>query len=304
MRRWLIFCAVLATSSCDPLVGPDYSGEPLLSFYGQIRNIAWGEEPLSGAPLRLSLFWSPTGKTDAPLSELIEDRSVTVGVSFPSTFEIHVFQPPETNWLHTSTKATYGVAAILVYEDPTQVGRYVHGQSRLVGGASNWTILYAPQRLSADQSPTNSRISGGMHLVKAPQPCDDEVYDFDLGSDTICGVTLGVACNDQAPCAPGGVCLTELSGTILPGGYCGVRYDLTAKCQPEIGSLEWSAEHNDLFWVKPCNDTTDCRHTEGYVCDNILMACTVHPPVYLDLEKDFVAPQFCVEFFIDDFVEE
>jgi len=186
----------LSAGCGDPLVGVDYSGTPLLSFEGQIRTI--DDLPASSAPLRLSVFYSPQGRTDAPAAALVEDRTVSVAVGFPSTFRVNVFQPPPASWLVEGSG--FAIASILVYEDTDRAGHFVPGRSRVLGGSLDRAVLYAPAPLPAKQSPTDAPLSAGMALVVLPQPCG-ATLDYTEGSED-CGVPLGAACKQDSDCMP------------------------------------------------------------------------------------------------------
>src|SRR5262245_48048293 len=116
MRRAMVVLG-LALSACgDPLVSGDYRGEPIFKLEGQIATIAVLPSELRDADFSISLFWSPLRDPTAPDPVLIEQRSVTTTVRFPSTFELRVFQPPAEEHFASSDSA-WVAGLLLVYVD-------------------------------------------------------------------------------------------------------------------------------------------------------------------------------------------
>ena len=70
----------------------EYRGEPLFTLEAQIQSF---EDLRPGDnEIRLSLFWSPSGKTTVGVDQLIEQESLSVRVNFPNLSTIHIFHPP------------------------------------------------------------------------------------------------------------------------------------------------------------------------------------------------------------------
>ncbi len=100
-------------------------------------------------------------------------------------------------------------------------------------------------------------------------------------------VRLGAACNSNADCdveaGAGGICLT---GDQFPRGYCtapgcsngGSPGDDQDSCTSAGGSC-WvlSAVGIQLHCIKSCAQTSECRGTDGYTCDDD-STCWYYPP--------------------------
>jgi len=95
--------------------------------------------------------------------------------------------------------------------------------------------------------------------------CYQTDYGVDLclhGADEVADAPVGAACEGDAECAPDGVCLLELDGWELWGGYCAIDaqwYDC-----PE-GSTDFEFD-DGWYCVKTCADPSECREDDGYTC--------------------------------------
>ncbi len=246
--------------ACDPLVGEGYRGEPLFSFRGRVESY---EGTLPGGELRVSLFWSPTGRSQVPVEALREQASASVSVSFPSTFEIRVFYPPATADL-VPGEHPWGLALILVYQDRDGDGCFTPGASpsELVGGAADRVLLYAPAPLPAERSPTGAALERGFSLAAVPLDCDGDHQGWHGTED--CGVALGTPCAADADCGPdgaGGACLTRLGGYEIQGGMCAMQL-VEGGCQPRGGT---GVSIGEVVWIRPCASAPQCPRM-GYSC--------------------------------------
>ena len=113
LSRAVLLPLILAACG-DPLVDADYRGQPLFAFKGQA--FSFNDVRVTDAPIRVSLFWSPGGRTDAPPGGLVEQTPASGAVSFPAAFTVRIFQPPAAELL-VGDPGAYGVAAVLVYQD-------------------------------------------------------------------------------------------------------------------------------------------------------------------------------------------
>lgn len=291
-------------------MGADYRGEPLFSVPGQV--LQFDSTALSGAPIRVSLFWSPAGETDAATQGLLEQTSVSVAVSFPAAFALHVFEPPEPRF---RTSDGLGFATIRVYQDTNRDGRYSEGE--LVGGAEERAVVWSAAPVAAGESPTREALSAGFQLVRLPAPC---------GSST-CALPLDAACTVDEDCG-GGVCLHDPSGgscvfpssgvSCVPTGAvalyvdalddvvfakaCTAAGDCRASCRPELGAC-WAGDcqctEDALFCDcepeptplgKACANDSDC---DVGVCDGSLGVCLPELPVQLVIDPNFAVAPLC-----------
>ncbi|MBI2566148.1 MAG: hypothetical protein HYV63_03820 [Candidatus Schekmanbacteria bacterium] len=295
----------LALGSCgDALVEHGYRGEPLFTFVGQIRS--FGEIQVGDWPIRASLFWSRTGRSDEAMDALIEQRSVTVGVTFPSAFTVNVFEPPPPE-LGADALSPYAVGLVLAYQDVDGNDAYTPGQDpeELLGGATESAVLWVPQELAADESPTGRDLAAGFSIVHLPLPCGAfEPASGDAEDD--CGVALGSACQSDADCGDAGVCLSAPDWSTFRNGYC-VLPETVGGCAPLHGSLiglfgldSFGFEIGSWYWFRVCTDDAECRLSESYGCDYVLSACWPRDPVWLDITRDFSVWPLCVEIITEE----
>ena len=246
LGTWMTFAAMALVACSSPLVDSTYRGEPLFTFTGQVLQVA-GFAP-TGAPVRVSLFWSPSGNTTLGAADLIEQRAVSVDIAFPATFAIRVFEPPEARHL---TDNGIGVGLVLVYEDGNNNERLDAGE--LLGGASDRSVIFTRRAIADVASPTQRALSPGFQLVRMAASC----------GAASCSYPLGAACSGDADCG-GGTCLAD---DLLPGGYCVLLAD-AAPCVPSESALilDFASDGSSVF-LAGCQRDGDCRVAEGYVCD-------------------------------------
>jgi hypothetical protein len=263
-QRWAFLPALLGLGlACgDPLVSDGYRGEPLFRFRGRVESYEslGTETPI----LRVSLFWSPRGLTQVPARELREQPSTSVSVSFPATFEVRVFQPPEAEDLVEVApgEPRWGLALVLVYRDLDGDGRFTpdHVPSELMGGAADRALVYAPEALAGERSPTGQPLPRGFTLVSLPIDCSNNLPTQRGTQD--CGVRLGAACRVHEDCGPGGgKCLQRLGPYTIPGGLCALAYEPQG-CRPLGGTALGVGE---VAWLRPCASSLDCPNL-GFGC--------------------------------------
>jgi len=279
------------------LVGHDYQGDPLFSI--QARLYSYQDLRFLDSDIRVSLFWSPSGKTDVPLEELIEQVSVSTSIRLPNVTTVHIYHPPLDHYLRREDPR-YGVALILVYTDRDGNGRLTPSAnpSELLGGGEDTVLLYAPYLLEATQSPTDQILFPGFYLAHLPQSCGFHVSEEQIDSLEDCEVSLGAACNGNASCGGSGKCLKEMNWTPFPGKYCVQPYSETG-CRPSDGVklivYEGPRTGVNTYWFKGCRSDGECRQQEGYECDMLQHTCLPIERVWLILKKDFSMQRFCVD---------
>jgi hypothetical protein len=280
-RSGVVLLAAGLAACGDPLTGTDYEGKPLLSFEGEVRNFKMG----APSALRVGLFWSPEGRTDAPPDKLIEDPTVSVAVTFPSTFRIDVFREPEDAWMVAG--GNYGVASILVYDRPLG-GRFDPGRSTVRGGALDHGVIYAAKALDAASSPTHKPVLAGMYVLKLPQPCSKPKP---IGG-SVCGVPIGAPCESDSTCGLGGACIHEIDDVAYPGGYCMLPWTGEG-CETGESGWVYSYRTDSWYYAKLCTDDDDCRTDEGYACDIISQACLPDVPLQIGISSDYTPMPLC-----------
>lgn len=253
---------LLFVASCgDALVDNQFRGIPLFSFDGQLS--AYLADYAGDHEIRVSLFWSPSGKSRVEASKLVEQTSASVSVKFPSTFRINIFYPPDKKYL-VDADPPYGLALLLVYRDNDDNGKYDQepGLDELIGGAKSKVIMYAPDTIQADQSPTGLPLQKGFSLIPIPLNCDGSFSP--VTGDEDCGPELGSDCIDDSDCSPGGTCLKKIGTSLVVGGYCTLTQEPSG-CAPRGGGRIQLGQVNML---QPCTNQIQCPR-DGYSCRNL-----------------------------------
>jgi len=290
----VILCVVLTCGCNGSLVGDDYRGEPLFTIQAQIASTP--DVRIRDANLRVSLFWSPSGKTDVQPEELIEQESTSVALQFPNITKIHIYHTPLDSYIRWEDPR-YGVALILVYDDRDGNGRLTPSANprELLGGAFATVVLYAPYPLEPAQSPTDKYLPPGFYVTHIPLPCGNtpEVEER-IESTKGCGVPLGAVCENDAECGTLGECLHDVDYIFFPGGYCVQPYSETG-CRPKDGVLHGfsDGDGHKLYWYKGCRSDRECRLEGGYECSHLLDACLPELPVWMFISQSFYMKTFC-----------
>jgi len=261
--RTLLGMALLALGACGDALTPEgYRGEELFSVKGQVvqfQNLQPGS-----AALRIGVFWVPDGRVEAvDLDMLVEQRSASVEVAFPATFDVRIFQPPSPEMLVASGE--YGIGLLLVYEDRDGNGRFTPGltPSELVGGSDDTAVIYAPRALDAARSPTWRALEPGFQRSNVGLLCFGPI-------DQTCDLPYGAACTDDFDCGFGeGICVTRAAGYTFDGGYC--TAPLGGVC--DAPSLPRLATESSGLLLAACASDADCRVEEGYACDTASGGC-------------------------------
>lgn len=283
----------VAAGGCgDGLAGADFRGDALFTFSGQVASV----EQLGAGErdARVSVFWA---QDISSTTVGLEQASTAVEVSFPSTFQVHIFHPPEAE--HFITGEPYAIGRLLMYDDVDHSSAWSTGDE-LLGGAENKVLLYASEDVPGGASPTGGPIPQGYALATVPMQCAPTGFedgDWSTGED--CGANLGLPCSDDSVCGTA-ECLTSLGLSTFEGGYCALSEQAAGACWPD-GALIELAEYETVFgawFFKNCASDSDCRVDEGYACDPLMRACFPVEPTYLNVGESWFMFPLC---FDDDF---
>jgi hypothetical protein len=165
-KIWVV--ALLALVGCgDPLVTGDYLGEPLMNIEGNllIRSVARTPETLN-----ISLFWMNRAFfSDAGDPwRLSEQPVVSRGLAL-TRYQIQLYQPPPEAALRLMPNGQRaGMALLMLYNDTDGDGAWDQDDELLVGGASQYILLYAPEGLDAEV--LGRAIEPGYQLMRLDDP--------------------------------------------------------------------------------------------------------------------------------------
>ncbi|MFO0728920.1 MAG: hypothetical protein U1E65_34390 [Myxococcota bacterium] len=167
MSSWGVMSSLglLGLLACgDPITGADYRGEPILRLTGRIESVGRGVAVPEGKEALVSMFWKTNLSTVT--ASLVAQDSVSTAITFPSTFEIRVFDPPTTADL-VASDGRFGVGLLLVYVDLD--GDHHYGPSEpVIGGNLQKALVWADQVIAATESPFATALPEGFSLVKQP----------------------------------------------------------------------------------------------------------------------------------------
>jgi hypothetical protein len=295
VRLGASLCVSLFAGCGDPLVGIDYHGEPLFEIEGLVKD--YQSSTVERRQIRASLFWSLTGETTTQVADLIEQPFVSTEISFLVVFKINIFHPPPKV---VTTGRMFATGMILVFDDADGDG--VLDQDEIHGGADLNAVLYAPEEVPAEYSPTRQPLPKGYSIVTLPLACwsSTSPVESNVGAEE-CGVSLGAGCATDADCGKEGLCLLEQEyfSESFPNGYCVMGY-VEGGCKPRGGILEPPIEvgPNEFlppdYWLQSCKKHEDCRVGEGYRCDFAIGACWPEYPAEIVIIPQFEVAPLCL----------
>ncbi len=246
------------------LVDSEFQGDAVFHVDQFVLSYTNGTEADDFEHPTYAMFWMPGGihGTSCDLHE--QPNSSRPFTQAKDGFNL--FSLPDDDLLAKSPGgAAYGFARIIPYDDLNQNGK-LDGNERLIGDTVH-AIIYAPERLSAKQSPVGLALSKGFHVSTGlPIPCDAP----QRGQDD-CDVNLGAACFGSSVCGDDGECMHPDLG--WANGYC-VLPATVGGCSPQGAALYLDNGPNKArFWIAGCTKNADCRTDEGYFCDQLIGGC-------------------------------
>ncbi|MCA9561548.1 MAG: hypothetical protein KC583_23540, partial [Myxococcales bacterium] len=193
--RGLLPCVCGLMLGCgDALPPASYQGD---AVYAHPLVVVTGVPPVQGG-LRLALFWMAEGVDGAP-SDVIEQietgRPAHVG-----TGPLRVFDRPDAAlWARlTADGRGYAIGRFALYVDTNGNGRR-DADEALVGDSTH-ALVYAPEALTADASPSGRALSAGFHKTELPFACAPSPAP----SSADCDIALGAACLREEVCGAQG----------------------------------------------------------------------------------------------------
>jgi len=250
-------------SSGDAIVPTAFEGVPVYRY----DNMAIiGElDPEARQPV-YALFWHVDGYESDAWDDGIEQPATRLPLEVFTFTTFNLFEHPADHMLaETHGQGRYGLGVIQAYDDANANGRYDDEIDRWLGFAHQG-LLYVPEALDADASPTGLPLARGYHRVDYPISCVPVIE----GDDDACEVPLGAACWGDEDCGEG-LCLGQ--GFFVDEGHCALA---DSACSPEGGAL--SIDFVDpigltLTWLQGCRSHVDCGVADGRYCDVSLGAC-------------------------------
>jgi hypothetical protein len=196
--RHLALGLVACVAACgDPLADGSWRGNPLFTLDGWVHLAVSPEEYASldwlrEGELRTAIFWAPTRGSSYSLATAVEQDVSTVG-SFPARFTVTIHEPPPDTLLRlTDDGAPYAVGLVVAYRDLDGDGRWNRDAERLVGGAENRFVLYAPDGM---RDRVFGTLEAGFHRIAPVEACGPEggtiTYQPDATTDLVLSVGRG-----------------------------------------------------------------------------------------------------------------
>jgi hypothetical protein len=164
--RKILWLAVALAACGDPLVTGEYRGEPLVELQGNllIRSVARTPETLN-----VALFWMNRDFYKEPW-QLAEQPVVSRGLAL-SRYQLQLYQPPPAVALQEMPNGQRaGVALLMLYNDSDRDNLWSEERELLVGGSSQYVLLYAPEALEADA--VGVALPAGYHLMRLGDPAE------------------------------------------------------------------------------------------------------------------------------------
>jgi hypothetical protein len=217
----------------DPLVSADYRGEPIFRLTGVIESVGPGAVALGdGEQALVSMFWNTDLSRQPPA--LVAQDSVSSAITFPSTFEIRVFDPPAEVHL-VAADPRFGVGLMLVFVDADADHLYDAGE-RMIGGNLNKAVVWAHEAVPAEDSPFGAELPEGFSLIDQPFSNCVRPPPFRGGPPPFDGRSHVSLCTTDASCPTGLICDSMFEVCVPKDNFkltIGNDFDLSrAQCPP------------------------------------------------------------------------
>ena len=162
----------------DPLVGPDYAGEPLLDISGELIVENVGELQGAEGQLRLAIFWASIPERTFVGNEGITDfadQSVVIS-DFPTFYTARLYAPPDNEVLIDVEGLRLSMGSLVIYLDADRDGRYDPGDDTPIGAGRSHLIVWLEE---ASETPLGF-FPRGYHRVKVPRSMGEPICGDDL----------------------------------------------------------------------------------------------------------------------------
>ncbi len=282
-----------AVLSCgDALVDERYAGAPRFMVEGLVTG---GSEYVNeNEPgVTLAVFWSPQGPKDSAAETLVEQPGSAYRAEYYREFEMPIFDEPGPEHLtRTPSGERYGIARLGAYRDENGNGRRDTTEPFL-GSTHRRALLRAFTALTAEESPTQSPVPEGWHVVTTPLACGGPFPPEDTPvADGECGVPLGSPCKNDADCG-GGECVHTFAEP-WPGGACLIPEPPPDGCRQRGSVLLRYPGDSKAYWIPGCSESADCGRPHPYQCDLQIRGCMPSASVSLELTDKAPLPSFCL----------
>ena len=283
-------CLAMGGLACgDTLVDSAYSGAPRFTLQGVVGGTS-DALPDSESLVTTAMFWSPQGPMARNYDELVEQPGTASAGQASRPYVMNLFDEPGSQHLYTAPSgARYALGRVVAYIDTNRNGR-LDPSEQILGASQGFAVLYAPQALAAEDSPTGRALAAGWQSFMLPLPCPGAPGPGPAPvPDGDCGVPLGDPCDTDADCN-GGVCLPELL-IPLPQRMCAIPEPPPNGCRQRGSVLIRRGPGRDV-WIQGCASSSDCTRGYPYQCDARLLACFPSAEVHVNLNETSLRP-FC-----------
>ena len=206
-RRLAPVCLAAGALACgDTLVDSSYSGTPLFTLQGVVA----GPSEVISDPETLvttAMFWSPQGVMARGYDELVEQRGTASAAPIPRPYVMNLFDVPGSQHLYTAPSgARYAIGRVVAYVDTNRNGWRAPSEP-IARASQGYAVLYAPQALRAEDSPTGRPLAAGWQsflLRSVPRRCSGRSSRASGGRGLRCAhrSPLQLGCGLRRGCLP------------------------------------------------------------------------------------------------------
>lgn len=157
--RPALLASLLPLGACDPLTGPDYPGEPMLTLSGEVSSALEAGEAPDG--IRVAIVWV-AGEASGGKFPVAD--SAEVSGEFPASFTLNVYHPPEEPSLLTlDAGGRVGIGFIVALPEDAALGDAIELE-QMLGVSNRHVVIYAP---TADDAVAAREISATLQTLEA-----------------------------------------------------------------------------------------------------------------------------------------
>lgn len=235
----------------ETLAPDDYAGEPLavLELFDR-EGLLLGDEQIA-----IGLHWLVDRELPVEIERLVPHPDRARGPIDAPLFNLTLYSPPpDAALLDYGTGAPVAIGLAVAWRDADGDRIRDTDEPAYLTTAYN-AIIYSPEALDADASPTGRPMSAGYGFVNLPLPCGP----LPPTTPGDCGVPLGALCEADTDCGPG-ACI-ELGSGVLSSQRCVVLEPPADGCRPGDGILDYYGvpqEGVEGRYLPYCTADADC----------------------------------------------
>lgn len=292
MRRHALLALAIVACTDGGLGDVNFRGAPL----ARLPMLLF--EPPPAENVALAVFWADRIIDVQASGQFFEQRGSAFHVDPEATiFELPLYEPPPADMILTSPQGARMAAGFVAgYVDANANLRHDPGE-RLIGNVDPLILVYLPEAVPRDRSPSGLALDAGFHALHGPLMC----APFPAVTPGDCGVPLGEFCTSDADCGAG-TCKLEFGLDQRMNGACVVVEPPADGCRPADGTLRLRRRTSPDGVIGEhflrCHADADCLRADGertIHCVTSSGLCRAAAHWAVKFESSLPSETFCID---------